>query len=142
MAQFSFDYNIGDILRFKYVSGESTCALRGTVSSILIMEDKYLYAISTINGQLIVSPEDVIEPIYSTKSFEVFYPGVNVIVNVLGQHFAGTIDSAVIRAGHLCYWVRTSEDTMAQYDECCVFLLTEKNIQLLDWRETDQGGGC
>ena len=109
MAQFSFAYNIGDIVSFAYKGqqGENDCCtLRGTINSILINKDEAIYMIESRYAQHPVCETDIIKPIFSTKSFDVFYPGVEVMVKCKdGQEISAFVDSAVISDGRLRYWL-------------------------------------
>ncbi|QYW03111.1 hypothetical protein pEaSNUABM14_00151 [Erwinia phage pEa_SNUABM_14] len=106
MAQFSFAYNIGDIVTF--VAGTTAQGapynLRGTINTILISGDCALYMIQTRYAQHPVAETDIVRPIFSSKSFDVFYPGVEVMVKQEdGTEVAAYVENAIISNGRLIY---------------------------------------
>jgi len=126
MATFSFAYNIGDIVRF--IAGKNGLGepyeLRGTINSILIGANEALYMIGTQTANHPVCETDIVSPIFSTKSFDVFYPGVEVRVRFnKNEEIAALVESAVISEGRLRYWLCSLDgrDTF-QAEEACVRL--------------------
>ncbi|QZE57019.1 hypothetical protein MPK67_gp146 [Erwinia phage pEa_SNUABM_32] len=126
MPQFSFDYNIGDIVSFEVPSKHcSPCILRGTINSILINKDEAIYMIGSRYAQHPVPEKDIVKPIFSTKSFDVFYPGVEVIATLKdsGREVLAYVENAVISDGRLRYWLSTMDGLNAfQVEEGCVRL--------------------
>lgn len=133
MPQFSFAYNIGDIVSFEIPSELcSPCILRGTINSILIGKEEAIYMISSRYAQHPVCESAIVKPIFSTKSFDVFYPGVEVIATLKdsGREVPAYVESAVILDGRLRYWL-SSVDGMRTFEveEGCVRLTnTQSNI--------------
>jgi len=109
MPQFSFAYNIGDIVSFEIPSELcSPCILRGTINSILIGKEEAIYMISSRYAQHPVCESAIVKPIFSTKSFDVFYPGVEVLVKTKeGFEIPAFVESAVISNGRLRYWLNS-----------------------------------
>ena len=128
MAQFHFAYNIGDIVSFYYgrtIGTGARCKLRGTINSILINKDEAIYMIQSRYAQHPVPESDIIKPIFSTKSFDVFYPGVEVIATLKdsGKEVPAYVENAVISDGRLRYWLSTMDGLNAfQVEEGCVRL--------------------
>lgn len=126
MPQFSFAYNIGDIVTF--VAGNTASGqpynLRGTINSILINAHQAVYMIGTRYAQHPVAETDIVRPIFSTKSFDVFYPGVEVMVKQKdGSEVPAYVENAVISDGRLKYWLSTVDGLNAfQVEESCVRL--------------------
>lgn len=128
MAQFHFAYNIGDIVSFYHgrtLESGARCKLRGTINSILINKDEAIYMIESRYAQHPVSESDIVKPIFSTKSFDVFYPGVEVIATLKdsGKEVPAYVENAVISDGRLRYWLSTMDGLNAfQVEEGCVRL--------------------
>ncbi|UAW96636.1 hypothetical protein pEaSNUABM22_00149 [Erwinia phage pEa_SNUABM_22] len=128
MAQFSFDYNIGDIVTFYHgrnLDGTERCQLRGTINSILIGATEALYMIQSRYAMHPVTEADIVKPIFSTKSFDVFYPGVEVIATFKdsGKEVPAYVENAVISDGRLRYWLSTMDGLNGfQVEEGCVRL--------------------
>ncbi|QZE60058.1 hypothetical protein pEaSNUABM35_00141 [Erwinia phage pEa_SNUABM_35] len=128
MAQFSFAYNIADIVTFYHgrtLDGSARCTLRGTINSILIGADEAIYMIQSRYAMHPVSESDIVKPIFSTKSFDVFYPGVEVIASMKdsGKEVPAYVENAVISDGRLRYWLSTMDGLNAfQVEEGCVRL--------------------
>ncbi|QZE56343.1 hypothetical protein pEaSNUABM40_00147 [Erwinia phage pEa_SNUABM_40] len=129
MAQFSFAYNIADIVSFNVPSEYcSPCTLRGTINSILINKDEAIYMIQSRYAQHPVRECDIVQPIFSTKSFDVFYPGVEVYVKTKdGFEVPAFVESAVISNGRLRYWLNSSDNL-----DC--FQADEGNVRLANTR--------
>ncbi|AXG67187.1 hypothetical protein HOU09_gp143 [Dickeya phage vB_DsoM_AD1] len=110
MPQFSFAHNIGDIVSFEIPSEHcSPCILRGTINSILIGKEEAIYMISSRYAQHPVCESAIVKPIFSTKSFDVFYPGVEVFVKTKdGFEIPAFVESAVISNGRLRYWLNSA----------------------------------
>lgn len=129
MPQFSFAYNIGDIVSFEVPSEVcSPCLLRGTINSILIVAEEAVYMVSSRYAQHPVKEEQIVKPIYSTKSFDVFYPGVEVMVFLKdsGVEIPAYVENAVISDGRLRYWLSTLDGINGfQAEEACVRLAHE-----------------
>lgn len=114
MATFQFDNNIGDVVCFGFQNDEGTCGgtMRGTIRSIIIGEDNYGYTIETIHGTNYVKSEDVVRSVYSTKSFDVMHPGIEVYYYAKGRSYAPmrcVVEAAYIERGRLYYRLRDSE---------------------------------
>lgn len=126
MPQFSFAYNIGDIVSFEVPSEVcSPCMLRGTINSIIIVADEALYMIQSRYATHPVKEQDIAKPIFSTKSFDVFYPGVEVmaLMKDSGVEIPAYVESAVISDGRLRYWLSTPDGLNGfQVEEACVRL--------------------
>lgn len=129
MPQFSFAYNIGDIVSYEVPSEQcSPCILRGTINSILIVADEAVYMITSRYAQHPVKEEQIVKPIFSTKSFDVFYPGVEVMVRLkdIGVEIPAYVDSAVISNGRLRYWLTELDGVNSfQVEEACVRLANQ-----------------
>lgn len=113
MSEFSFSNNIGDIVRFNVISsdGEQLGTLRGTVQNIIVGADSYGYAVLTTTGTVYVDSKNVIENLYSTKNFDVIYPGIEVDYFKNGfdsAPFRCVVQGAYIEDGRLYYVVRDS----------------------------------
>lgn len=135
MAQFQFAYNIGDIVTFICGSGPEGQVLkqRGTINSIIIAENEALYMIGARYAVYPVTESDILCPIFSTKSFEVFYPGVEVIATLKdhGKEIDAYVESAVISEGRLRYWLSTMDGINAfQVEESCVRLAHNKQANI------------
>lgn len=128
MAQFSFAYNIGDIVSFLYgrtLEGDARCTLRGTINSIIIGANEYIYMIQSRYAIHPVKESDIVKPLYSTKSFDVFYPGVEVIATMKdsSREVPAYVENAVISNGRLRYELRTKDGrNVFQVEEGCVRL--------------------
>lgn len=114
MATFQFDHNIGDVVRYRYQNDEGTCGatVRGTVRSIVIGEDSYGYTIETQQGTNFVKSCDVVQAVYSTKSFDVMHPGIEVEYYHLGRSrppLLALVEAAYIERGRLYYRLRDNE---------------------------------
>lgn len=142
MATFEFQYNIGDILRFKWQTeraADGSCCggiSRGTVKGILIGEEKSGYMVETCNGLKYVAMDDVCEAVYSTKSFDVMYPGLEIEYRRFGDDrpdcfIYATIESAQIdRYGRLQYWIYDEDGQRFCAPEGKVFLVkSDENLK-------------
>ncbi|AXG67506.1 hypothetical protein JA33_132 [Dickeya phage vB_DsoM_JA33] len=110
MPQFSFDYNIEDIVEFKWQNDQGNCGgtSRGVVKGILIGKDKAGYMIEHCNGTEYIDSSRVVRPVYSTKSFDVMYPGLEVEYRRFGDKYPenflyAKIIYAIMKGGRLFY---------------------------------------
>lgn len=134
MPQFSFDYNMGDIVRYKWRSVRDKDGiaqaeiLRGIVRGILIGDVKSGYMIENSRGTEFVCTDKVIEPVFSTKNFDVMYPGLDIEYRRFGnerpdQFLYAKICSAVIENGRLYYWIESCDGEKFLAPEGKVFLV-------------------
>ena len=135
MPLFSFAYKIGDIVTFQHRRnpGENDCCqLRGVIDSILIVRDEALYMIRSRYASHPVPETDIVRPIFSTKSFDVLYPGVEVIVTMKdGHEVPAFVENAVISNGRLRYWLNDVTGLNAfQVDEHQVRLAHEQSSNI------------
>lgn len=130
MTQFEFDYNIGDVIKFRFSNAEETIGgeMRGRVDCILISQDTYGYMVNTVCGDRLVRPEDVIAPIYSTKSFDVYHPGLIVhYQRFADDHLTCTVEDAFLDQGRLYYKVRDTQGT--------IFIAPEGKVSVVNCAE-------
>lgn len=111
MATFQFDHNIGDVVCYRFQNDEGTCGgtIRGVIRTIIVGDDTYGYTIETVNGTDYVNIKDVVRAVYSTKSFDVMYPGIEVNYFRFGRDEPPVlclVEAAYIERGRLYYRVR------------------------------------
>lgn len=139
MAEFHFDNNIGDVVCFRFQNDEGTCGgqQRGIVRTIIVGKDKFGYTIETPNGTDYVESKDVVRTVYSTKSFDVMHPGIEVYYHFAGLHqqpIQCVVDSAFIEKGRLFYIVRDCDMNSYIAAEGLVKMIdsNEYNLQYFD----------
>lgn len=114
MAVFEFDNNIGDIVcyNFKDDEGNWCGTLRGIIRTIIVGGDKYGYTIETPQGTNYVQSCDVVRAVYSTKSFDVMHPGIEVYYYADGKGsppVRALVEAAYIERGRLFYRLRDND---------------------------------
>lgn len=138
MPAFDFPYNIGDIVKFSWQDKSKKCGgvSRGLIKGILIGADKAGYMIETSNGDSrFVSTCDVRDPVYSTKSFDVIYPGLEVEFRRRGDKYPeafiyAKVIQATIKDGRLFYQVESCNDGCRYMaPEGRIFLVQSKKNQ-------------
>lgn len=130
MPQFDFQYNIKDIVSFGIENAEGTCGetLRGTIRGILVSEDKYGYMIESCRGTDFIESSRVVAPVYSSKCFDVMYPGLEIEYRRFGNErpenfMYAKICSAAIEDGRLYYWIENENGDRFLAPEGRVFLV-------------------
>jgi len=134
MPAFDFSYNIGDIVNFAWQNKQETIGgtTRGTVKGILIGKEKSGYMIEHCNGLEFVECSRVQNPVFSTKSFDVFYPNLEVEYRVEADpesFIYAKVVSAFIKRGKLFYNLKDSGGNYYVAPEGLVLLVDSKKNQ-------------
>jgi len=128
MPQFDFQYNIKDIVSFGVQNDEGTCGetLRGTIRGILVSEDKYGYMIESCKGTEYIESSRVVQPVYSSKCFDVMYPNLEVEYrpcNDPAMFINAKIICGIITNGRLFYQISDENGREYLAEEGRVFLI-------------------